>query len=126
MSWRTRIVAEGAGRERPRIRQDRETPSRIVGLGQFVGVERSTRKRRAAIRELRHAERAMDGLSARRLADGDALESRREDEPKRRPLVRRAENAGATRQPAPSQDVGRMGLIPDRAITSQTWRSVQL
>ncbi len=32
------MVAEGAGRERPRIRQDRETPRRIVGLGQFVGM----------------------------------------------------------------------------------------
>lgn len=103
------MVAEGAGRERPRIRQDRETPRRIVGLGEIVRVEHRSRERGAAIGELRDAERAVDGLSGRRLAGGDALESRREDDPKRRPLVRRAENAGATRQSAPSQDVGRVG-----------------
>jgi hypothetical protein len=34
------MVAEGAVRERPVIRQDRETPDRIIGLRQFVGIDR--------------------------------------------------------------------------------------
>ena len=117
------MVAEGAGRERPRVREDRETPRRIVGLGEFIGVEHSSRKRGAAVGELRDAKRAVDRLSARRLAGGDALEGGGEDEAKRRPLVRRAENAHATRQSAPSQDVSRMGpnsrlreQVPDLAL----------
>jgi hypothetical protein len=50
------MVAEGAGRERPAIRQDRETPDRIIGLCQFVGMQRRSRERRAAVSELRDGE----------------------------------------------------------------------
>jgi hypothetical protein len=89
------MVAEGAGRECPTIRQDRKTPGRIVRLGEFVWVEQRGREGRSALGKLRHAKRAMDGLSARRLAGGDALESEWEDEAKHCPLGGRAKDTGA-------------------------------
>ena len=81
------MVAKGAGRERPAIRQDRETPDRIIGLCQFVGMQRRSRERRAALSELRDGERAMDRLPARGFASRNPSEGGREDEPERRPLV---------------------------------------
>ena len=117
------MVAECAGRERPAIRHDRETPDRIIGLRQFVGMERRSRERRAAVCELRDGERAMDRLPARGFASRDPSESGREDEAERRPLVGRAEDAGSAGQAAPTQDVGRVGTdprlrdhVPDQAL----------
>ena len=77
----------------------------------------------AAISELRDGERAMDGLPARGFASRDPSEGGREDEPERRPLVGRAEDAGSAGQAAPTQDVGRVGTdprlrdhVPDQAL----------
>ena len=81
------MVAECAVRERPAIRQDRETPDRVVGLRQFVGMERRSRDRRATISELRDGERAMDGLATRGFASHDPSEGGREDEAQRCPLA---------------------------------------
>ena len=86
------MVAESAGRECPTIRKDRKTPRRIIRLGEFVRVEQRGLEGRSALGELRHAKGAMDGLAARRLAGGDALESGWEDEAKRRPLGGGAED----------------------------------
>ena len=81
------MVAEDAVRKCPVIRQDRETPDRIIGLRQFVGMERRSRERRAAVSELRDGERAMDSLPARGFASRNPSEGGREDEPECRPLV---------------------------------------
>ena len=86
------MVAEGAGRECPTIRNYRKTPPLIVCLGEFVRVAQRGWEGRSALGELRHAKGAMDGLAARRLAGGDALESGWEDEAKHRPLGGGAED----------------------------------
>lgn len=91
------MIAERAGRERPRIRQDRETPRRIIGLREFVRMNCSGRKGGAAIGKLYDAERTVDGLAARRLTCGDALKGGREEEAKRRPLGGRAEDTRTAR-----------------------------
>ena len=81
------MVAKGADRGRPTIHQDRETPDRILGLRQFVGMQRRGRERRAAVSELRDGKRAMDRLPARGFASRNPSESGRKYEPERRPLV---------------------------------------